>query len=339
MRYTCLSLYSGAGGMDLGFQWAGFECLWANDFLKEAVDTYAANFGSHIHCGDILGAELPNIQPDIVIGGPPCQGFSYAGKMDPYDPRSNHVFTFLDIVGRYMPSAFVMENVKSLAQNSRFRPVREELVARVKALGYHVELFLLDASHYGVPQKRERMFLVGCLDGPIHLPKPTTAETPLSVRSVLARLPSYGEPGNNHKCTAIVTPAHTPVLRLSPYAGMLFNGAGRPLNLDAPSCTLPATMGGNRTPIIDQQQLESGGENWVVGYHKHLAGGGKPAKTIPKRLRRLTIEEAAAIQTFPRNFKFEGQQSAQFHQIGNAVPPFLAYHVARAIRRSLEAHT
>jgi len=166
-------------------------------------------------------------------------------------------------------------------------------------------------------------------------PAATTAGSPRTVRDALQTLPRYGQPGNDSRCTARVTPAASPVLRRSPHAGMLFNGQGRPLDLDAPAPTLPASMGGNRTPIIDQAQLDSGGVPWVVGYHRHLRGGGSPVDAIPPRLRRLTVEEAAAIQTFPPAWAFFGTQSAQFRQIGNAVPPRLAYHVALAVRRGL----
>lgn len=340
MSYKALSLFSGAGGLDLGFAWAGFEPLWANDFSKDAAETYTANLGPHIQWGDVLTVTPPpDARPDVIIGGPPCQPFSHAGKMDPQDPRARYVLSFLDMVGRYMPRAFVMENVKSLHRSPRFQTLREQLVARAEALGYHVELFLLNASHYDVPQARERMFLIGCLDGPVRCPEPTTAGRVPTVRDALAKLPAWCEPGNDHKCPARVTPLRRPVLRRSPYAGMLFNGAGRPLNLDAPSCTLPASMGGNGTPIIDQQQLLRGGRHWVVGYHQRLRSGEVPCTSIPKRLRRLTVEEAQALQSFPRAFEFKGSQSAQFRQIGNAVPPFLAYHVACAVRRSLDARS
>ena len=118
---------------------------------------------------------------------------------------------------------------------------------------------------------------------------------------------------------------------------MLFNGQGRPLNLDAPAPTLPASMGGNRTPIIDQEQLDSGADPWVVGYHHRLWDEQrKPLRRVPARLRRLTVEEAAAIQTFPIGMRWQGTLSQQFRQIGNAVPPTLAYHVAAAIRLALE---
>jgi DNA (cytosine-5)-methyltransferase 1 len=135
-----------------------------------------------------------------------------------------------------------------------------------------------------------------------------------------------------------VTPARNPVLRPSPYAGLLFNGKGRALNLDAPAPTLPATMGGNRTPIIDQLELEGRAkENWVVGYHRRLIAGRGPVKKVPKRMRRITVEEAAALQTFPDTWKFIGGQSSRYRQIGNAVPPLLAQAVAERLLEDLAA--
>lgn len=336
-RYTALSVYSGAGGMDLGFWWAGIRPVWANDFFEDATKSYAANIEPHVHAGDILSAPLPDVKVDLVIGGPPCQGFSTAGKMDPDDPRSQHVFTFMDIVEKYDPRAFVMENVKNLANNPKFDLVRKRLFERAEAMGYHTELFVLNASDYGVPQARERMFLIGCKDRPVSMPVPVTAGSRPSVRQALSQLPEWGAPGNDSLCSAKITPARNPVLRPSAWAGMLFNGAGRPMNLDAPAPTLPASMGGNRTPIIDQLQWDEGGQSWVEQYHARLTHGGAPVaeSDIPDYLRRITVQEAAVLQTFPRGYDFQGPQSAQYRQIGNAVPPVLAYHVAQAIVAAL----
>lgn len=337
---TFVSLYSGAGGLDLGFYLAGFDPVWANDIDPSAVETYNKLFPDHVaHAGDL--AEWRSTLPargetDLVIGGPPCQGFSVAGKMDPSDPRSRHVFNFLAIVRELRPRAFVMENVKALAVNRRWAQLLAALRSEAEVAGYATQLLLLNSSHFGVPQARERMFLIGILGRAFEIePTPTTRERPPTVREALDRLPPYGTPGNDRLCVARVTPAKKPVLRRSPFAGMLFNGQGRPLDLDRPAPTLPASMGGNRTPIIDQQQYKDGGESWVVGYHAHLMAGGEPFDEVPDRLRRITVEEAAEIQTFPQGMHWGGSQSAQYRQIGNAVPPALAYHVARALRDAL----
>jgi DNA (cytosine-5)-methyltransferase 1 len=118
---------------------------------------------------------------------------------------------------------------------------------------------------------------------------------------------------------------------------LLFNGSGRPLELDAPAKTLPASMGGNATPIVDEAELRDGAAPWVVAYHARLLEGGRPYKRAPSRLRRITVQEAAALQTFPPDWEFCGPQVAQYRQIGNAVPPNLAYHVALAVRAALDS--
>jgi DNA (cytosine-5)-methyltransferase 1 len=94
-------------------------------------------------------------------------------------------------------------------------------------------------------------------------------------------------------------------------------------------------MGGNRTPIVDQLELDEGRDNWVIGYHRHLMSGGEPVDIVPSRLRRISVQEAAAIQTFPDRLEWQGRQSAVYRQIGNAVPPLLAYHVARALGEAI----
>lgn len=339
-RRGFVSLYSGAGGLDAGFIEAGFEPVWANDFDPVAVETYNENIpGKHAHAGDIdsVCASLPSAdEVELVIGGPPCQGFSVAGHMRADDPRSQHVWRFLEIVEELRPRAFVMENVAALAVNKRWSGLIEALKSKAESLGYTVEILVLDASHYGVPQARRRMFLVGVLKARPQKPRAISAKSPPTVGEALAELPDFGLPGNDTKCTARITPALRPVLRRSPFAGMPFNGKGRALNLEAPAPTLPASMGGNRTPIVDQWQLEGRAkESWIVGYHARLMDGRKPLKRVPKRMRRLTVEEAAAIQTFKPSWRFKGSQSAQFRQIGNAVPPRLAFHVAIAVEAAM----
>ena len=356
-RGTFISLYAGAGGLDIGFMLAGFVPLWVNELDPLAMETHELAFkqlsAAHphlaterhsIHIGDLLtiGAqELPTRHmADLVIGGPPCQGFSVAGKMDPNDERSRHVFHFLDIVERVKPRAFVMENVKALYQNARWAAIRASLIDRAQDLGYSTLLTLANAADFGVPQARERMFLFGIRSdcGTPEPPIPTTPSHHFSVRDALSQLPRYGTPGNNSLCSAQITTAKSPVLRRSPFAGMLFNGAGRPLNLEAPSMTLPASMGGNKTPIIDQRALEEPRiAPWIRSYHEELWSHGPTAVTsdIPPFLRRLTVEEAAAIQTFPLGMTWCGPRSAQFRQIGNAVPPRLALAAAKAVDTAL----
>jgi DNA (cytosine-5)-methyltransferase 1 len=340
LRPRVLSLYAGAGGLDLGFAQAGFELAWANERDRHACRTYAHNLGAHIVEGDLLSVEIPSPSEgiDVVVGGPPCQGWSRMGRMDPDDPRSNHVHRFLDVVESVSPIAFVMENVANLAEGPRWQSVRDALLVRARRqLGYTTEMMVLDASDYGVPQARRRMFFVGIRGARPFRPRRTRAR-PRTVRATLAQLPAYGEPGNDTICRARVVPAHQPVMRPSAYmGGLLFNGSGRPLNLDAPARTLPASMGGNATPILDQLEFEEGAAPWVVDYHHRLLSGGRTLRRAPERMRRITVEEAAALQSFPSSFKFFGPSGAQYRQIGNAVPPALARAVARTLIRSLES--
>ena len=168
--------------------------------------------------------------------------------------------------------------------------------------------------------------------------KPTESSLP-TVRDTFSTLPAWGEEGNDSLCTAKITPAKNPILRKSAYAGMLFNGQGRPMNLDMPAPTLPASMGGNRTPIVDQANLENPSVSpWIEGYHYQLfVENQAPITAMPDeaRLRRITVQEAAALQAFPRDMQWSGTQSVQFRQIGNAVPPRLALAVAEAVKKSV----
>ncbi|HKG01883.1 MAG TPA: DNA cytosine methyltransferase [Conexibacter sp.] len=338
--YSAISLYCGAGGLDLGFERAGFDIRWAIDNDPWAVQTYNANLAPRATCGDVLKIGPPSIpRPDVVIGGPPCQGFSVMGRMDPRDPRSQHVEHFLDVVASIEPRAFVMENVKALAVSPRWAPIRERLVSRTTALGYEWTMMVLDAQQYDVPQARERMFLVGLRDTMPEPPAPSSRRPP-TVREALSDLPPFGSPGNDGTCSARVVPARIPVMRPTPYRGsLMFNGSGRPLELDGVAKTLPASMGGNATPIIDQEELAHGTEPWVVAYHHRLQSGKRPLRRAPRRMRRITVQEAAVLQTFPPAWRFLGPQVAQYRQIGNAVPPRLAHAVARSVHAALERAT
>lgn len=341
-----ISLFTGAGGMDVGFRNAGFEIIWANDIDKDACNTYRKNHGPHIKHGNLddLIPELEQIGKDQTIdclfGGPPCQGFSVAGKMDINDPRSKLVWSYMEAVRKVKPKIFVMENVKALAELEKFRAVREGLYKIATEMGYAVELLVLNAKDYGVPQNRERMFLVGIKGNRNNFKDIIELEKTKApnLREALSRVGKIGTPNNNRICKAKVTTASSPILRKSPYAGMLFNGQGRPLNLDGHAATLPASMGGNRTPIIDDDALYENKKPWVEEYHENLMNGGIPInpKSIPSRLRRLTVDEAIAIQTFPREYIFTGTQSSIYKQIGNAVPCMLAAAVARAAIKSYE---
>ena len=250
-RITAVSLFTGAGGMDIGFENAGINVLCANELNKDACNTYATNHPEVKLIRGDLTEHMDELAPfkgvDLVFGGPPCQGFSVAGKMDPNDERSQLIWRFLDVVELLRPKAFVMENVKALAALEKWEPVRQRYMQRVAELGYTCGYWVLNSSEYGVPQNRERVFFVGSqqtynfadFEGALVAQK---AKAP-TLRELFLSLPEIGTAGNPHTCTARITLAGSPIMRKSPYAGMIFNGMGRPLNLDGVSATLPASMG------------------------------------------------------------------------------------------------
>lgn len=346
-RKIVVSMFSGAGGLDMGFVMEGYNIVWANDIDANACATYRANIGDHIHCEDVeLGLhELEQFKDkvDVLIGGPPCQGFSVAGKMDPDDPRSKNVWRYLKALEIIRPRAFLMENVKALGELDKWRDVRERLLQGMRQLGYNANYIVVNASDFNVPQNRERVLFIGFLEK--HnafldieaLLRPYMIKSS-TVKEVLSILDRAGRGNNKNVCNAKVTFCQKPVMRKSPYAGMIFNGLGRPIRINGYCATLPASMGGNKTPIIDEEELYNNKRSFVEQYHKGLANGDiKPElKEAPKRLRRLTVEEAAAIQTFPLGYKFMGSRTAMYKQIGNAVPCNMARQIAKMIKVELD---
>lgn len=348
---TAVSLFTGAGGMDVGFERAGVKVIFANELMKEAAETYNANHPTGVMVNADINSildKLDNIKgADLVFGGPPCQGFSVAGKMDPDDERSKLIFTFLDVVERVKPKAFVMENVKALGVLEKWAPVRQKYLERVYRLGYNCASFVLNATEYGVPQKRERVFFVGVRENtdPFmgyhiqNLIEDQKEKAPI-IKELLKPLGRAGTTENPVTCTAKITFATNPIMRKSPYAGMYFNGQGRPIDVDGYANTLPASMGGNKTPFIDEEYLYGDAESdWTVEYHKGLVDGTiiPEFKDAPNRLRRITIKEAAKIQTFPDDYVFCGSKGKIYTQIGNAVPCKLAEVVATATIKYLKA--
>ena len=352
---TAVSLFSGAGGMDVGFMNAGINIEWAIDIDKAAVETYRTNIGSHIVHGDLDGylTDLSKFRGvDCVFGGPPCQGFSVAGKMDADDPRSKLVRSFMKAVEVIKPRFFVMENVKALGTLSKFSDVRKNLRSHASRIGYKTEMEIFNSRDFGVPQARERVFFIGFLkkdDISFNDHTKVYFKKEISTLNAIRHLGPQGTKKNPKTCNAVVTIAERPILRRSPYAGMLFNGLGRPLNPHVACATLPASMGGNKTPIVDERQFFGDGRSWVEEYHRHLVSGGEPydMRDVPDSIRRLTLKEAQVLHTFPKSYRFSGGKSAIYRQIGNAVPCKLAETIAKtaidvleqsSIRKSRHGH-
>lgn len=202
---TVLSLFSGGGGLDLGFLAEGYKIVWAIDNTPNAVATYKANIGDHIICDDINNidaAALPSV--DVVIGGPPCQSFSLAGNRHTEDARGQLVWKYIEIIHAVKPKAFVFENVTGLqsAKNKAGEKILPLLEKAFQDIGYTINLQVLNAADYGVPQRRNRVIIVGLANGSkFQFPKPTHSESPkstglkpyVSVADALGDLPTAGE--------------------------------------------------------------------------------------------------------------------------------------------------
>lgn len=321
---TTLDLFSGAGGLTLGFHQAGYRTVAAVELAPGACATYRAAFpGVTLLQQDI---KTINFRPyrrdvDVVIGGPPCQPFSTGGKRMGAKDRRDMLPEFVRAVIEVRPNAFVMENVAGLAGPTH-TPYLRHVFAPLMDL-YEIEgPQLVNAADFGVPQKRRRILVTGIRKGSgdrFRLPDPAEH---VAVAAIISKR-ALGTPNASK-----VVYAKSPDLRPSPFDGQLFNGGGRPLDMSAPAPTILASCGGNKTPFVD------GGEH-VPAYHRHLMRGGAPRVGILPEARRLTPEECALVQTFPADFPFRGSRSSRYTQIGNAVPPKLARVAAESLADAL----
>jgi DNA (cytosine-5)-methyltransferase 1 len=272
----------------------------------------------------IVGVDFKQWQGvDLIAGGPPCQPFSNGGKRLAASDVRDMLPEFVRAVNEAMPRAFIMENVAGLLA-PRNRNYFDSILATISDRYTVLPPRIVNAADYGVPQKRLRVMVIGFFKGGVDFPAPTHRPGQyVTAGSVLRRGEILGNPNPSK-----VVYARTPDLRPSPYAGQLFNGGGRAINLDQPAPTILASAGGNKTHFVDELEL-------VPPYHKHLWDGGKPSVGTLRGGRRLTVLESALLQTFPLGMKFEGSRSSQYTQIGNAVPPRLAEVVGASIARAL----
>lgn len=268
MQPRALDLFAGAGGLTLGLSLAGWDVITAIEIDKWAAKTHKANFPVTNVLQYVRDVNFHSFRGiDLIAGGPPCQPFSVAGKqLSSADPR-DMVPQFIRAVSEAKPRAFLMENVPGLltARNALYT---RQTVGQLEDLGYRVYVSKLNASKYGVPQGRERVFFVGVRRG-VTFVFPRQSHGLLGKHPVVTSRQALINVPDCEPNRAIVTYAKQPILRPSPWAGMLVNGQGRPINLDLPSQTIPATAGGNRTHIIDTNGV-------LLEYHRYLKSGGRP---------------------------------------------------------------
>ena len=297
-----VSLFSGAGGLDLGLIQAGHTTVWANDIYADAVATYRRNIGDHVDDRDICeihSSEIPD--SDVVVGGFPCQGFSVANwGRSVADERNKLYLEMVRVVSEKQPKFFVAENVKGLVSLGKGGILRR-MIGDFSEAGYKTTWSVLNSANYGVPQKRMRFVMLGIRDdlefsGAFFPPQPTHQDPELSQdENHLQPWLTVGK-ALEHIPEPEVAP-QIPNHEQSKYK-LLFNGhlGHRFIDPDAPA------------PTVTGRGDEKGGV--VVLHH-------------PKNHRRMSPRELAIVQSFPDDFIFEGTKTSAYRQVANAVPPAL----------------
>jgi DNA (cytosine-5)-methyltransferase 1 len=374
MRPTILSLFSGCGGLDLGFSNVGFEILEAYDNWKPAVDNHNKNkniiggmaFQRSLALSDneINLESLPKV--DVVLGGPPCQGFSFAGKQSIDDPRNNLYLDFKRIVDFINPKVFLMENVRGLEQMAL-----SEIKKSFKSIQYNVSVERVRAIDLGIPQRRERVIIVGTKETEIKFRTPEKlmgglfgSVEPKSIIEVIGDLP---EPIKAERqsidsdnflddhCFQPLSDLEQRFIKHIPNGGF-FRDAPReslPLRLQkifdnpleyksprlfpkpnplGPSQTVPASTSPSIGGVIapDLIYTINGAEPINIEFYTNSG-----IYTCPSFSRRFTPRETARLQTFPDSFLFSGSSSTKSKMIGNAVPVKLAELFAEEIMKQI----
>lgn len=298
-EFTAISLFSGAGGLDMGFERAGFRTIWANDFESDACKTHENWSTAKVVCGDIAKVDENDIpDADVMLGGFPCQGFSLSGPRKIDDSRNVLYKHYVRIVKAKKPLMFVGENVKGLLTMGNGTIV-EAIIEDFSQCGYDVFYKLLNAKEYGVPEDRERVIIVGFRKD-LNIKTfeyPAPRDYIVTMREALKNIP---EPNPDEVCNA-------------PYSSR-YMSRNRKRSWDDVSYTIPA--------MAKQVTLWPGSPDMTkVG--TDLWKFGETGVT-----RRFSWREAAAIQTFPASLEFYGDLTSKYKQIGNAVPVKLAEIIA-----------
>lgn len=339
MKPKLVDLFSGAGGMSLGFREAGYEPVFAADWDVHACRTYAANFGEHVHLMDLGKMEPVQLAKrivhecgpiDVVAGGAPCQGFSIQRRGEAVDARNDLAIRFAEIAASISPKAIVLENVPTI-----LGPRGREYVTKIfhiwKNAGYEVHASVLGAAEYGVPQLRRRAFIVGVrrdVGTKFVFPKPqVTPSRYKTVRNAIGDMPSPPSDFTEHpefRNHVRVALSERNLERFS----YVPEGGGR---LDVPRhLQLPCHLNSN-----GHRHLDVFGRMWwdrpsgtITAMFDNFTRGrfGHPSEN-----RNITNREGARLQSFPDDFVFWGPKKDVARQIGNAVAPLMARAIAEAL--------
>lgn len=348
---TVLDLFCGAGGLSLGFANAGYSVVCAIDSDLAAVMTYRSNVGHHILAQD-LTEDIDVPQTTVVIGGPPCQGFSSAGLRRVGDARNTLVSLYAGIIAERRPTAFVFENVEGFLTMEDGAYVLDLLTPLIAA-GYRIHVRKVNAANYGVPQHRKRVIAIGGLgwDPTFPLPTHTAHGAPgagLATR-YMPPTPALGQALEGLPPPATEEPGYPSGHFYTPLEGM---DLARALALEPGQNMkdLPEELWHNSyrrrafrrvrdgMPTERRGGAPSGIRRLVAGEPcKSITSGARSEFIHPTEDRNLTLRELARIQTFPDHFVFEGSMAQQEQLIGNAVPPLLAYVLAHNLAQDLQA--
>lgn len=352
-QYTVLDLFSGAGGLSKGFFDAGYEVVLGVDFDEAALKTFQENHGnSEVMMLDLFNHEnidkIENyilekeIKLDVLMGGPPCQGFSLAGPRDVNDKRNTLYTAMVKVAKRLRPKVVVLENVPGLLQLNGGVGAKR-IVSDFSELGYTMIPRILYAPEYGVPQIRKRVFFVGLLDTKrkFDFPSPTTlVEKFVTCEEAISDLPPVeGMLGD------VIQEYET--LARSEYQKLMREKSEKVYNHigtihDAKTLKFIAMVpeGKNYKSLPEEY-------SGIYKYHEALTRyhSKKPSLTINtghrshfhyKYDRIPTVRESARLQSFPDDFIFYGTKTQQYRQVGNAVPPLLGYHIANKLKEYLD---
>ncbi len=322
-NYKIASFFSGAGGLDLGFSLAGFDISWANEYDKTIWDTFEYNhrhtFLDRRSITDIKSEEIPEV--DGIIGGPPCQSWSEAGALRGInDKRGELFYDFIRIISEKQPRFFLAENVSGMLLPSN-KTALENIKKLFIASGYKLYFKLLNASDYGIPQDRKRVFFIGFrsdLDINFNFPIPTFKNKTFLKDAIFdlkeCAIPAAEKNKANTKC---IVPNHE---YMTGGFSSIFMSRNRVRSWDEPSFTIQA--GGRHAPLHPQAPKMP-----LVKENVRIFVKGKE-----NLYRRLTVRECARIQTFPDDFIFLYDNIANgYKMVGNAVPVNLAYILAKEI--------
>ena len=328
-RPTFIDLFSGAGGLTLGFKQAGFEPVFAVELDPWAARTYKANFGAHVLDHPIETVDqFPTA--DVVIGGPPCQGFSPLGRDRDAESRSelNQLWKhFVRAVQQVQPSMFVIENVPQFLNSDQFAAFLR--AAKRKLKDYEIDWRVLNAADFGVPQRRRRGFVIGSRVGapvwpePTHGPESADQLPFVTVRDAIGDLPRKPTDKDLH-WGRNPRPESLERYRAVPEGGNRFDLAENRPDL-LPACWRNKKSG--TTDVFGRLWWDRPSLTIRTEFYKPEKG----RFLHPQQHRPITHREAARLQTFPDGFVFEGSKIEVARQIGNAVPPRLASALAEAV--------